>query len=213
MHLPMPGDPLVDTDGQLLAPEGQLVPAYTMDVPLAKRLRTKIVRSLRELGTDSQTQTVVNAILVYHLVGIGRNEIAHLLNINRLDVDKVFELQAFQDTFEMLFKELISANSSSILARIQSFAGRALSNQMDLADSKPINITKIDDAGNEYTHKHYSVPPKVINDANNSILDRAGLHPDHLFAKNIQESAPDLEIVISDGDSNKSDIKINIKRG
>jgi hypothetical protein len=127
-------------------------------------------------------------------------------------VDNIIKLPAFQETFEIMFKELLSASSNSIQARIQSYAGRALDNLMHLADAKPIITKEEDDDGNIVERREYDVAPMVILKANDSLLDRAGLNADNLYGKDNQSEAHQLEIEITTQDSNKTNVKINTKR-
>lgn len=213
MMLAKPGDPLVDATGKIVEARGRAEPDYSLTVPDATKLRTRHARSVRELGTDPQTQTIVNAVLGYKLLGISSNEIAHHLGTTPLDVEKVMQLAAYQDTFAMIFNELIAASSNSLQARLSAYAGKALTNVMDLADTKPIKVTRKDDAGNEYEKDEYTVPPIVIYKANENLLDRAGLAAEHLFGRAAQSETPQLEIEITSADDNKTDVKVNIKTG
>lgn len=209
MEFAQPGDPIVTERGTLVEAEGRREPDYSINTPIARFITTKNPRSLKDLGTDAQTQTVVNAVLMYHLIGVSRNEIAHVLSTSGQEIDRIMKLPAFQETFEALFKELLSASSNSIQARIQSYAGQALDNLMDLANAKPV-ITKEKDAmGNVVERREFDVAPMVILKANDSLLDRAGLNADNLYGKDQQEEAHQLEIEITTADSNKTNVKIN----
>lgn len=209
MDLAKPGDPLVDRQGKLIEAEGRREPDYSLNVPIARLLSTKNPRSVREISSDPQTQTVINAVLVYKILGVGRNEVAHVLNTTITEIDTIERMPGFQDTFELLFKELLSSSSNSIQARIQSYAGRALDNLMDLADAKPVLVKDEDALGNEIIRREYDVAPMVILKANDSLLDRAGLNADNLYAKDNQQEAHQLEIEITTADSNKTNVKIN----
>lgn len=209
MEFAKPGDPLVTEHGALVEAEGRKEPDYAISVPIARLLGTKNPRSIKDMGTDPQTQTVINAVLMYQLIGVSRNEIAYVLSTEGKEIDRIMRLPAYQETFEMLFKELLSASSNSIQARIQSYAGRALDNLMDLADAKPV-ITKEKDAmGNVVERREYDVAPMVILKANDSLLDRAGLNADNLYGKDQQDETHQLEIEITTADSNKTNVKIN----
>lgn len=212
MQLARPGDPLIDRDGTLVEAEGRREPDYALTIPIAKNLRSKTPRSVRELGSDPQTQTIINAVLIYKLLGVSTNEIAHTLGTNAVEIERIFALSGFQDTFEKLFRELLSTNSNSLQARLAAFAGRAVENVMTLADAKPVIIVGKDDAGNEYQEEKHFVPPIVVLKANESILDRAGLSAETLFGGDNQSEAPQLEIEITSSSENKTDLKVNIKR-
>jgi len=212
MELAKPGDPLVTERGNLVEPEGRKEPDYSINVPIARTLNIKTPRSIRELGTDAQTQTVVNAVLMYKLLGVSRNEIAHVLGTSLSEVDNIERLPAFQETFEVIFKELLAASSHSIQARIASYAGRALDNLMHLADARPHAKEEIDDEGNSIMRREYDVAPMVILKANDSLLDRAGLNADNLYGRDNESEAQQLEIEITTADSNKTSVKINTRK-
>ena len=213
MQLPPPGDPLVTRDGKILEANRREEPDYSLTVPTARDIVVRKPRSVREMGVDGHTQTIVNAVLVYKLIGVSPNEIAHILGTTALEVDRIMDLPAFQDTFEMMFNEILSVNSSSLQARIGRYAGKAFQNLMELADSKPIEIVKEDADGNKYTGKQYDVSPLVILKANESVLDRSGLSAEHLFGRNAQSETPQLEIEITSAGDNKIDHNIKVKVG
>lgn len=212
-QLPPPGDPLVTRDGKVLEAQRREEPDYSLTVPTARNLVPRKHRSVREMGVDGQIQTVINAVLVYKLLGVSPNEVAHILGTSPLEIDRIMGLSAFQDTFEMMFNEILSVNSSSLQARIGRYAGQAFENLMDLANAKPIEIVKEDADGNKYTGKQYDVSPLVILKANESVLDRSGLSAEHLFGKNAQSETPQLEIEITSASENKSDINVKVKVG
>lgn len=213
MRLPPPGDPLVTTDGKMLEPKARVEPDYTLTVPTARDLVPRKHRSVREMGVDGQTQTVVNAVLVYKLLGVSPNEVAHILGTSPLEIDRIMDLPAFQETFEMMFNEILSVNSSSLQARIGRYAGQAFENLMELANAKPIEIVKEDAEGNKYKGQQFDVSPLVILKANESVLDRSGLSAEHLFGKGAQSETPQLEIEITSASENKADLGIKIKVG
>lgn len=212
MELARPGDPLVGDRGDLIEAEGRKEPDYAIDVPIARFVQSKTPRSLRDLGTDGQTQTVINAVLMYRMIGVSRNEVANILGTSILEIEQIEKMPAFQETFEHLFKELLSVSSNSLQARIRSYAGRAVDNLMMLADAKPVEIKEKDELGNEITRREYDVPPMVILKANDSLLDRAGLSADNLYGHDDSDAGQQLEIEITSGDSNKTNVKINTGR-
>lgn len=210
MKLAQPGDPLVATNGEIIAAEGRVEPKYTREVPLVKDVVPQALRSLKELGVNPETQSVVNAVLVYQLLGITENEIAYHLNTDVTEIRRIKDLPAYNDTWKMIFQEVISANSNSLSARIQSYAGRALTNLMDLADDKPVEIIETDAAGNQFKTKHYAVPPVVVMKANDSILDRAGLSGEALFGTEKNDNEQQLEIEIVAAGDNTTNVKVNL---
>lgn len=211
--LPPPGDPLVTHDGRVIEAEGRPERDFSLTIPNARTLVTSKARSLREVGSDAQTQSVVNAVLVYKLMGVSPNEIAHVMNTTPIEIHRVMELDLFQETFEMVFKELLSVNSNSLQARMGRYAGKAFENLMNLADAKPVTKKIKDDAGDLIVVEHHSVNPMVVLKANESVLDRSGLSAEHLFGKNAQSDAPQLEIEITSASDNKPDLNFKVKVG
>lgn len=198
---------------KMLAPEGRAAHDFAITVPDAKTYVPKTRRSGRELPAEPQTQTVTNAVLVYKLLGMSNNEMAHVLGTAIKDIEHIVALPAFQETFELLFNEILSANSNSLQARISSYANRAVENVMELADYKPATEVVMDEETGEEVHKvgDYKVPPIVVLKANQDILDRSGLNPDTLFGRSNQDNGNTLQIeVISEAD-NKT--QVNIKMG
>jgi hypothetical protein len=210
MKFAPPGDPLVTNKGTLVEAEGRVEPKYARTVPLVSEAGPKTLRSMKELGVDPQTQTIVNAVLTYQLIGITTNEIAYHLGTTPEEVDKIKALPSYNDTWRMMFQTIISASSNSLQARLAAYAPKALENVMDLADAKPIRITSEDSAGNKYEHDHYDVPPIVIMKANDSILDRAGLSGELLFGEANEDSNSQLEIEIVSSGDNKTNVKVNM---
>lgn len=213
MQLPPPGDPIVTRNGKVVEPRGVIEPDYSLEVPIAKNIRPKNVRSVREMGTDAQTQTIVNAVLLYQLVGISTNETAFILGTTGDEIEQIKSLPAYQETFEMLFYELLSTSSSSIQARIASYAGKALDNLMNLANEAP-RIEKItDDEGNIIEKKVWDTPAMVVMKSNDSILDRAGLNAEQLFGHGKEEAGQQLEIEVTSATDNKTNVRINLGKG
>ena len=148
MQFAQPGDPLVTSSGKkVLAEDGKGID-LSPNIPVARNIRSKIQRSVRDLPTDGQTQTVLNAVLLYHLLGVSRNEIAYTLGASNDAIDEIFKLPAFQDTFELLHGSMIAANSGSIHARLQRYATEAVDNLFELASAKPREVAYTDDDGN-----------------------------------------------------------------
>jgi len=197
----------------MLEPNGKKEPDYALTVPIVSKMVIKAHRSIRDLGSEPHTQTVMNAVLMYQLLGVGINETAHILGTSIREVEAIMAMSAYQETFEMLFTELLSASSNSLQARIRSYAGRALDNIVAIADTKPIRVVEAQDDGEDFVHDHYDVPPLVILKANQDLLDRSGMNAEQLYADTTKSDAPGLEIIISTGEEQKTNIKINPKGG
>lgn len=207
LALPRPGDPIVDETGRVVLADGHIPEALSTTVPSAKTYIAKKRRSLSELPAETKTQTVINAVLLYSLLGMTPNEIAYALGTQIADVEHIRNLEQYQDTFNLLFREIISANSSSLQARIQRYAASSVENMLELADYKP----EFDESG---TPKGYVIPPIVKFRANADILDRAGLSSDALFGKGSESGDENtLKIEVVEAGDAKTNININVKTG
>lgn len=201
MSLAQPGDPYLDSKGAVIqakAPKKDARPLrlnVATTIPLASSYQAHSRRSIKELFAEPQTQTVLNAVLMYSLLGMTVNEIAALLNTSIVDVQHIIDLPAYQETFEALFREIISANSNSLQARISAYAANAVENVMEIADSE---------IGED-------IPAIVKLKANQDILDRSGLSSDALFGKSAQEDGQNtLQIQIVEAADSHTNININV---
>lgn len=201
MALAQPGDPYIDNKGNVVQPRTTKTDVRPMrlatntSVPIASAYQAHTRRSIKELFAEPQTQSVINAVLMYTLLGMTPNEISHLLDTSVVDVQHIIALPAYQETFEALFREMISANSNSLQARISAYAANAVENVMDLASVE-----------NDDEH----VPAIVKLKANQDILDRSGLSTDALFGKGSQDDANNtLQIQIVEAADSHTNIVIN----
>jgi hypothetical protein len=202
MALAEPGDPFVTGLGdKIITPvrdSDEAPDKITATVPVAKNYISKNLRmSLKEMPAEMQTQAIVNAVLVFHLMGLSNNEIALALNVSMQQISAIKEMTAYQETFELLFSEFIASNSQSLQSRIASFAARSVENIMELADAK---------AGDE------NVPAIVILKANQDVLDRSGLSADALFGKNTASDDMNLKIVIEDNDGVRDKVTVDFSK-
>lgn len=198
MPLAKPGDPYVTERGQVLLPDDapdDAIPRFeTLGAPIAKNIISTERRTIKELPADPRVQTVINAVLVYQLLGMTDNEISHITHVSMEDIQRLKKLNEYQETFDILFHQFISVNSTSLQSKIASFAGEALDNVMHIAGNSKHEIAKLK--------------------ANQDILDRAGLHPETLFGKNKPEDGfESLKIVIQDGkDDEGMKVDINLRK-
>jgi hypothetical protein len=198
MPLAKPGDPYVSETGQILLPGDHPTDAIprnaTLGAPVAKNVVSTERRTIKELPSDPRTQTVINAVLVYQLLGMTDNEISHITTLTIEDIQRLKQLHEYQETFDILFHQFISVNSTSLQSKIASFAGEALDNMINIAGHSKHEMAKLK--------------------ANQDILDRAGLHPETLFGKNKQDDGfESLKIVIQDGkDDERMKVDINLDR-
>ena len=196
MGLANPGDPYVTSRGKVLADNGREITALPeVDAlgPSAARAHVSSKRrSIEDLPTDAKTQTAVAVVLFYSLVGLTDNEIAHTIGIKPADVTGLRKLDAYQETYELLFWEFIHANGQSLVAKIAAKAPSALDNLFDLADNAENENAKLK--------------------ANQDILDRSGLHPETLFGKSAGDNIDGLKIVVRKADDEKTEVELNFKR-
>lgn len=208
-----PGDPLIMGTNEISYPKGRPALDFSLTVPNASTYNAKIRRSIKEFPADGQTQTIVNAVLVYSMLGMSPIEIGTQLGVDYQEILRIKSFPAFQETFGMLFAELLSVNSNSLQARIAAYAGNAIENVFELASSKPTTVVKINEDGEEYeAASEYAVPPIVILKANQDILDRSGLAKDILFGKGSGGDNAALEIVITTEGDSKTEVKIKGNR-
>lgn len=196
--LARPGDPYVSDKGEVFLEDGNPMNALpradsVLGAPLAKNIIPKSRKTLADLPAEKNVQTAINCIIVYQLLGLSENEIAHTLHIPIEDVKRVKSHIGFQETFDILFHEFININSTSLQSKIASFAGTALDNVMEIASTSKHDLAKLK--------------------ANQDLLDRSGLHPEHLFGKFKDDDGFDsLKIVIQDGDDKEMKVDVDLKR-
>lgn len=203
MALPRPGDPFVTRQGKILSgkEEGKELSTMPRDggddiiasAGIAKKHIPSMRRSITELpASDAKTQTAIVVVLFYALFGLTDNEIAATVGIGIPDVKKLKSLDAYQETYDLLFWEMIHANGQSMVARIAKFAPTALNSIMEVAEKGENENAKYKAAAD--------------------ILDRSGLNHEHLFGKTSNDDMGSLKIVIKSEDEDKTEVKINLRR-
>lgn len=199
-RLAKPGDPYCTPRGEVAMPKNDIpstvpVEEISLSVPIARSMEISSKRNPKELpANDLSTQTAINAILMYHLMGLTQNEISHILKIDLMTIENIMMGSDFQLTFEMIFNELINTNSRNLQATLGRHAYSAL---------------------NQLIHLHKNAESEMVQlKASQDIADRAGLHPETLFGKNSQSNEQDtLKIVIQDAeDQPKTSISIDVSR-
>lgn len=197
-RLAKPGDPYVTARGDIVVKdEEQRDDLRKADrfIPVIRRMTIHNRRNLNELpSTDLSTQMAINVILGFQLLGLTPNEIAHATKIPLDEVQNLMNGSEYQNTFEDIFRELISVSSNSLRAKIADYANKATDNIIELAETADKEIVKLK--------------------ANQDILDRAGFGAEQLYGKNAAETADEgdvLKIVIENGDTNKTKIDINLR--
>lgn len=198
-NLARPGDPYVTDKGDVVLdgetgamnalPRADMV----LGAPLAKNIVPKNRTTIADMPAEAKLQTAINCVIVYQLLGLSENEISHIIHVPLEDIKRIKNHIAFQETFDILFHEMVNVNSNSLQSKIAAFAGDALNNVMTIARESKHEIAKLK--------------------ANQDILDRSGLHPEHLFGKHkTDEGFDSLKIVIQDGEDQKMNVDIDIKR-
>lgn len=195
-RLAKPGDPLCTPRGEVKLPEKEpeKIEDLSLAAPVLRRMQINSKRNPNELpSSDLSTQTAINVILVYHLLGLTPNEIANIIRIDLTTVQNIQMGSDYQMTFELLFNEIINANSNSLQATLGRHAHSAIQQLV-------------------YLHKN-AESEMVQMKASQDIADRAGLSAETLYGKQSSGEEDTLKIVISDGDDkDKTKISINLKR-
>lgn len=119
MPLARPGDPYVTDKGGVLMPTGRPIDAFggndmVLGAPVAKKLTPSKQRTIKDLPIDEKTQTAINAVLVYVMLGLTDNEISHITHIPFEDIARLKNLDAYQETYDILFHEFIGHNNNSL---------------------------------------------------------------------------------------------------
>jgi hypothetical protein len=197
MTLAKPNDPYITDKGEVITTNGLMDAISDGDVslgaPAARKLVSTQRRTIKDLPSDPKSQTAINAVLVFQMLGMTDNEISHITHISHDDLVRLKHLPAYQETFDILFHEMININSHSLQAKIASFAGDALANVMKIATESKQDMARLK--------------------ANTDMLDRAGLHPETLFGKNKQDDGFDsLKIVIQNGEDKTHQVDIDIQK-
>lgn len=200
MPLARPGDPYVADNGRVLLdkpthPEDAIPRAdISMGAPTARTLQSTERRTIKDMpASNTKLQTAINVVLVYQMLGLTETEIAFLTGIEIPDIARIKHDAAYQETFDILFHQFISVQSTSLQSKIAAYASDALDNVITIAGSSKHEMAKLK--------------------ANQDILDRAGLHPEVLFGKNKQDDGFDsLKIVIQQGEEEGTKVDIDLQR-
>lgn len=197
-RLAKPGDAYVTPKGEVHVQNHEgaqdKLRNMSMITPVARTMAIHTHRNMNEMpSTDPSTQTALNAILMYHLLGLTENEIAHMLRIEVVVVQNLMASSDFQATWEMIFHEIISINSGSLQATLSAHAHGAIERIVDLSKQS----------------KHEMVKLK----ANQDLADRAGLHHDTLYGKNATNEEDSSLKISFVKENDKESIEIDISRG
>ncbi len=196
--LAKPGDPYVDPRGEVkvdqsVKPPSQ-IPETTLLTPIARSMKISSRRNMNEMpSSDSGTQTAINAILMYHLLGLTQNEIAFMLKLDVIVVQNLMFGSDFQTTFELLFNEIINVNSNSLQATISKYAHSAVE---------------------QIAHLHKNAKTEMVQlKASQDLADRAGLDAEVLHSKNSSQDEQGFKVVILEEEDHrgKTSIEISVK--
>jgi hypothetical protein len=199
--LARPGDPIVSKNGVVVDPE---LPrsAKVMDnlpAPIGSNqsntsinpvtFRSSKRKNLNELPAPPNVINGVAALFMYTVLGVGEREIADTLGITTMQLNELREHSAFDECFNAVINELISANSDAIQARIASYATRAVDNIFNIAEAAEKDETRLR--------------------ASQDLADRAGIGAKQLADRKGALSGASLRIVILDEDKTV-DVKLNL---
>lgn len=179
--LAQPEDPLITSDGEVFEPDacpssGEIAVIEAKSTLNAKEFEASIRRGLSELPAPVQTQSGINAIVVYSILGLGNREIAEALNIDAATVIELKQLSAYSETFEMILGELINANATLLQGRIAAHTQVAFGQVVNLATRGKKEEVRLR--------------------ASTDILDRAGVRPQDNVMRT-KNDANELRIVIT----------------
>lgn len=193
--LAQPDEPYVTSRGKIVLKNEQQEKAIKDKdrfVPVIRRMNIHNKRNLNDMPcSDPSTQMAINVIMMYHLLGLTPNEIAH---VTKIPLDQVQDIQwgtDYQNTFELLFAELINVNTNSVKAKIAAFSSEAVDNIITLANEADKDIVKLK--------------------ANQDILDRAGFAAEQLYDNGSADDADVLKIVMENDGGQKTSVEINLK--
>ncbi len=196
-RLAKPGSPYVTERGEVHVPKTDAAPqerSMTLSTPIARSMHINSRRNMNEMpNTDPSTQTAINAVLMYQLLGLTDNETAHMLRLDLVTVQNLKMHSDYQATWEMLFAEVVNVNSGSLQATLAAHAQGAIERIVDLSKTSEHEMTKLK--------------------ANQDLADRAGLHYETLHGKNSSNGDEDtLKIsFVNEADTPRVDIEIKRK--
>lgn len=167
----------------------KILPIFATIVP------TKTVDTDNIPEPDGQQQTVISAVVAMRLIGLSDVDIADLMQASLDQVQQIVKLPATQATFEMLYRNIIHANSENIQGRIASHANAAV----DVVVSMMNNKETRDD-----------VRLKAAQD----VLDRSGANAEQFFGETSKSNQNDdeLRIVIMNDEEKASKMTVEVTR-
>lgn len=174
------GDPYVTHKGKVIQPD-----EIRADAPdkIAKHkvFKANKRRTIKELPALPGMLRGISCVFVYTVMGLSDREIGELLNISVTDVRQVRLTSGYEEVFNIVSAEFISAQSKHLSARIASYAENALTTVADLSQNGEKEETKLR--------------------ASMDLLDRGGIRPKDVEQRTNQQGN-ELRITIVKGDAN-----------
>jgi len=186
--LARPGDPLVTASGQQIKPEKSKKHEKPQPEITAKNFKSTRQRTLGELPATPQVVNGCAIVIMYSIMGLGDREIAIAAKISHEDVLAVKMHPAYEECFDIIAKEFVSANSALLAARVSAYAHDAVTKIADISMN-----------GKQET---------------NQLRASVHLHESATGTKGGQQGANsnmrnELRIVIVEGDRKPVDIEVN----
>ena len=145
--LPEPDDPMIDDRGELVVPERldtDPLPKQYAFVPDVRSHVPKKARDIRDMpSSDPATQHAIACILFYRLAGMTNVQIAAALKISHTDVEELWRSDELQESFEIIFGELINAHSDSLQAKIAHATHSAFNRVVELSEEADKDIVSL----------------------------------------------------------------------
>lgn len=185
--LAKPGDPLVSETGLIVKPEKRKKEPKPQPEITAKTFKSTRQRTLGELPATPQVINGCAIVIMYSIMGLSDREIAIAAKIKVEEVLAVKQHPAYEECFDMVAKEFVSANSALLSARVGAYAHDAVTRIADISAN-----------GKQEA---------------NVLRASVHLHESATGAKNAMQSGGshvnELRIVIVEGDRKPVDIEVN----
>jgi len=179
------GDPYVMTDGRIVQPE-EMFPQTKPQTTDKKVYRPVRKRAIRELAAQPNIMKGVVVVFGFTVLGLTDRDIAEILCITVGQVREIRAHAAYEETFNIISSEFVSAKSAKLNSRIASMADDALETVGEI----------MRDGKKENNRLRASI----------DVLDRAGVgQKDPTNRNNIQQN--ELRITITKGDN--ANVEVN----
>jgi hypothetical protein len=177
------GDPLVMIDGRVIQPE-EMFPQTKPPEPDRKVYRPLRKRAIRELPAAPNVMKGVAVVFGFTVLGLTDRDIAEILGVTVTQVREIRAHAAYNETFNIISSEFVSAKSKRLDSRIAAMADNALD-----------TVGEIMTTGKENNRLRASI----------DVLDRAGAGQKETRQNNMQQN--ELRITITKGDS--ANVEVN----